>query len=132
MADFLSCLARKKSFLKSNTFTNLIKTNTYFKGAGSCTDLFLTNRKYSFQYTRSYETGLIDQHHMIYTMLKTTFINTEPKLLKYRCYKNFSLDIFKENLTENLINDCNSYDDFDNILSCQLETCHTKEEVDSR
>ena len=36
---------------------------------------------------------------MIYTMLKTTFINTEP---------NFSLDIFKDDLTENLINDRNS------------------------
>ena len=65
----------------------------------STTDLVLANRIYSFQYTRSYETGLSDHHHMIYTMLKTTFINTEP---------NFSLDIFKDDLTENLINDRNS------------------------
>ena len=71
-----------KSFLNSNSFTNLIKTNTYFKGAGSCIDLILTNRKYSFQYTRSYQTGLNDHHHMIYAMLKPTFINNEPKLLK--------------------------------------------------
>ena len=54
-------------------------------------------------------------------MLKTTFINNEPKLLKYRCCKNFSLDIFKDDLTENLINNCNSYDDFDHIFSCQLD-----------
>ena len=65
----------------------------------STIDLVLANRIYSFQYTRSYETGLSDHHHMIYTMLKTTFINTEP---------NFSLDIFKDDLTENLINDRNS------------------------
>ena len=65
----------------------------------STIDLVLANRIYSFQYTRSYETGLSDHHHMIYTMLKTTLINTEP---------NFSLDIFKDDLTENLINDRNS------------------------
>ena len=61
---------------------------------------------------------LSDHHHHMNT--KTTFINTEPKLLKYRCYNNFSLDIFKDDLTETLINDCNSYD-FDHIFSCQLD-----------
>ena len=30
-----------KSYLKSNSFTNLIKTNTCFKGAGSLIDLIL-------------------------------------------------------------------------------------------
>ena len=45
----------------------------------------------------------------------------EPKLLKYRCYKKFSLDIFKDYLTGNLTNDCNSYDDFDHIFSCQFD-----------
>ena len=29
-------------FLDSNSFTNLIKTNTCFKGKGSCIDLILT------------------------------------------------------------------------------------------
>ena len=58
---------------------------------------------------------------MIYTMLKTTFINTEPKLMKYRCYKTFSLDIFQDDLTGKLMNECNSYDDFDHIFSCQLD-----------
>ena len=32
--------------------------NKYFKGTGSCIDLILTNRKYSFKHTESYETGL--------------------------------------------------------------------------
>lgn len=76
-----------KSFLISNSFTNLIKTYTCFKGAGSCIDLVRTNGKYSFQYTRSDEPGLGDQHQAkpFCTMLKTTFVSTEPKLLKYRC-----------------------------------------------
>ena len=55
---------------------------------------------------------------MIYTILKTTFIVIESKLL-YRNYKNLSLDsisIKKKNLTENFISNCNSCDDFDHIL----------------
>ena len=64
-----------KSFLDSNNLTNLIKTYTYFNGKGSSIYLILTNRKYSFKYTSSYETGLSDHHHMIYTMLKSSFIN---------------------------------------------------------
>ena len=109
------------SFLNSTSFINLIKTNISFKGAGSCKNLILTNRKYFFQYTRSYETGLSDHHDMICTMLKTTFINIEPKLLKYHCYKNFLLDIFKDDLTEQLIKDCYSYDDFDHIFLRPLD-----------
>ena len=54
-------------------------------------------------------------------MLKTTFVNTEPKLLKYRCNKNFSVDIFKDDLPENLINNGNSYDDCNHLFSCQLD-----------
>ena len=34
-------------FLDSNSLTNLIKTNTCFKGKGSCIDLILTKRKFS-------------------------------------------------------------------------------------
>ena len=52
------------NFLDSNNLTNLIKTNTCFKGKGSSIDLILTNRKYSLKST-SYETGLSDHHHMI-------------------------------------------------------------------
>ena len=76
-----------KSFLDSNNLTNLIKNNTCFKGKGSSIDLILTNRKYSFKYTSSYEMGLSDHHHMIYTMLKSSLINIEPKRLNYRNYK---------------------------------------------
>ena len=93
-----------KSVLNSISFTNLTKTNNGFKGARSCICLILTNRKYSFQCTSLNAMGLSDHCHMVYMMLKTKFINTEPKLIKYHCYKNFSLDIFKDDLTVNLIN----------------------------
>ena len=38
-------------FLDNNSLTNLIKTSTCFKGKGSCIDLILTNRKFSFKFT---------------------------------------------------------------------------------
>ena len=75
-------------FLDSNSLSNLIKTNTCFKAKGSGIDLILTNRKFSFKFTSTYETGISDHHHMIYTMLKSCFQNIEPKLLS------LSLDLF--------------------------------------
>ena len=73
-----------KGFVDSNSLTNLVKTSTCFKRKGSSIDLILTNRKYSFKYTPSYETGHSDHHHMIYIMLRSSFINIEPKLLNQR------------------------------------------------
>ena len=55
--------------------SNLIKSNTCFKGIGSCINLILTNRKYCIKYTSTFETGRSDHHHLIYLMLKTTFKN---------------------------------------------------------
>ena len=88
------------NFLDSNNLRNLIKTNTCFKGKRSSIDLILTNRKYSLKNTSSYETGLSDHHHMIYTMLKSSFVNIESKQLNYRDFKNFSFESFKKDLRE--------------------------------
>ena len=110
-----------KSFLDSKNLTNLIKTNTCFKGKGSSIDLILTNKKYSFKYTSSYETGLSDHHHMIYTMLKSSFINIEPKLLNYRDYKNFNFGNFKEDLSEALLISRNLYDEFESAFITALD-----------
>ena len=97
------------NFLDSNNLRNLIKTNTCFKGKRSSIDLILTNRKYSFKNTSSYETGLSDYHHMIYTMLKSFFVNIQPKQLNYSDFKNFSFEVFKEDLSEVLTECTNSY-----------------------
>ena len=110
-----------KSFLDSNNLTNLIKTNTCFKGKGSSIDLILTNRKYSFKYTSSYETGLSDHHHMIYAMLKSSFINIDPKLLNYRDYKNFNFGNFKEDLSEALLICRKSYDETESAFITPLD-----------
>ena len=65
------------NLMDSQNFTDLIKNNTCFKGVGSCIDLILTNRKYCFKNTSSYETGISDHHHLIFSIMKTTFASEE-------------------------------------------------------
>ena len=55
--------------LESNGLHNLIKGHTCFKGKGSLIDLILTNRKFSFTNTQSFETGLSDHHYMVSKLL---------------------------------------------------------------
>ena len=67
---------------------NLIKNPTCLKSSkGRCIDLVLTNRKHSFMHSKSFETGFSDHHHMIYTILKSTFDKVGPKKITYRDYK---------------------------------------------
>ena len=87
-----------KNVMNSNALCNLIKVNACFKGKGTCIDLILTNLKYSFKNTNTFETGLSDHHHMIYTMLKSIFEKAEHIKVKYKDYKNFSFDRFKADL----------------------------------
>ena len=56
----------------------------------------LTNRKYSFKNTCSFESGLSDHHYLIYSAVKRTFKSEEPKKLVYRDYSNFSYKCFKD------------------------------------
>ena len=42
--------------------------------------------------TNSFETGLSDHHHMIYTILKTKFEKFEPKKSIYRNIKQYDSD----------------------------------------
>ena len=122
MGDFNLELLDKRLgyFLNSNNLVNLVKTNTCFKGNGSCTDLILTNRKYSFKNITSYETVLNDHHHMILTMLNTTFQQKEPKFLIYKEYENFIFENFKNALQEDLQSYKDTYDAFDNNFNSCL------------
>ena len=62
---------------------------------GSCIDLILSNRKYCFKNTSSYETGISDHHRLIFSIMKTAFASEEPKKFVYRDYKTFSHENFK-------------------------------------
>ena len=72
-----------ETFMETHNYFNLIKNNTCFKGPGPCIELILTNRKCCFQGTSSFETGLSDQHHLIYSIFKSTFEKEEPKQVIY-------------------------------------------------
>ena len=72
------------NFIDSQHFTNLVKNNTCFQEVGSCIDLILTNRRYCYKNTSSYETGISDHHHLIFSIMKTTFESKEPKKFVYR------------------------------------------------
>ena len=109
-----------KHFLDSNGLYNLIKGHTCFKGKGSLIDLILTNREFSFKNTQSFETGLSDHHHMVYTMLKTTFQKSEPKQLIYRDFKNFYFESFKNYLLEKMITCDRSFDEFNRKFTVVL------------
>ena len=98
----------------------MIKSNTCFKGKGSCIDQILANRKYSFKHSNSVETGISDHHHWIYTMLKITFSNTEPKLVHYRKYKTANFESFKVSLGNALESCSGNYDDFNQIFPLTL------------
>ena len=86
-------------------YLNLIKSNTCFKEMSSCIDLVLTNKNYCFKHTATFETGLSDHHHLIYSMLKTTFKKEESKKFIFRDYKNFDNTNFQMDL-ESKLNNC--------------------------
>ena len=102
---------------------SMIKTPTCFKSpSGRCIDLFLTNRKHSFQNSQSFETGFSDHHHMIYTVLKTTFVKVPPKVVKYRNYKHFSDQDFRADLANGLYTTKpKTYDEFEEIVRAKLD-----------
>ena len=110
-----------KDFIKVNGLINLIKGNTCFKGQGSCIDLILTNRRFSFKHSNSYETGASDHHHLIYSMLKYNISNSKLKLVNYRDYKNFFFDNFKtslNNVLQHYSTDCKHFEDiFTSVLN---------------
>ena len=57
--------------------------------------MILTNQKFCFKNSSTFETGLSDHHHLIYSILKTTFKKEDSKRLVYRECKNFNNEYFK-------------------------------------
>ena len=93
--------------------SNLIKEPTCYKNPLNPTsiDVILTNRVNSFQNSIGIETGLSDHHKMVATVLKVYVKKLEPITVKYRCYKNFCMNDFTENLKQ-------KFEKFGQIMSC--------------
>ena len=102
------------NFMDSQNFTNLIENNTCFEGVGSCIDLILTNRKYCFKNILSYETGVSDHHHLIFSIMKTRFASEKKsKKFVYRDYKTFSHENFKNDLLSKTVDENVDYSKFE-------------------
>ena len=99
-----TCLNTKlSSFMTTQSLKSLITTPTCFKSDdGRCIDLILTNRPSFFQKSNTFETGVSDHHHLIYTMLKSRYIREPPKMVRYRNYRNFSSTKFETDLVSAL------------------------------
>ena len=104
------------SFMQSLNLFNIIKSNTCFKGHGTCIDLIHTNRKCYFKHSSTLETGLSDHHHLIYSMLKTTFKKDKPKLFKYLDYKKFDSTAFHTDLQNKLDEGPKVYQNFEDTF----------------
>ena len=110
------------AFMEHYNYYNLIKNNTCFKGDGSCIDLILTDRRYFFKNTSSFETGISDNHHLIYSMLKTTFEKEETKKVTYRNYKQFQVENFEKDLISSLRNCNGEYENYEQNFIKVLNT----------
>ena len=110
------------AFMEHYNYYNLIKNNTCFIGDGSCIDLILTNRKYCFKNTSSFETGICDHHHLINSMLKTTFEKEESKKVTYRNYKQFQWETLEKDLTSSLRNCKEEYENYEQNFIKVLKT----------
>ena len=113
LGDFNMDPSQLSAFMEQYNYYNLIKNSTCFKGDGSCINLILTNRKYCFRNTSSFETGISDYHHLIYLMLKTTFEKEESKKVTYRNYKEFQWENFEKDLTSSLRNCNGEYENYE-------------------
>ena len=110
-----------KDFCDIYDLENLIKEPTCFKNAlnPSVIDLILTNRLKCFQNSFCLETGLSDFHKMAVTVLKVHFKKLRPNKIKYRSYKHFDINAFKDELKTDLETNIQSninYDVFKEIF----------------
>ena len=86
-------------FLDMQSLSTLCSSPTCFKSKlGRCIDLVLTNKKGCFKLSSTFETGVSDFHHLIFTVLKTKISCLPPKRVDFRSYKHFSIDNFRNNL----------------------------------
>ena len=87
------------TFLNEYNLINLIKNNTCFKGEGSCVNLILTNRKYSFKNSRpkrpsSFDLSNIEDNVLIKRFIwKHSVLNSKLKSQENNEHKTFGKNV---------------------------------------
>ena len=94
------------NFCDLNGLRNLINVPTCYKNFDNPTsiDLILINHPSYFQRSTVFETGLSDFHLLTITEFKTSFQKREPKIIKYRHYKNFDNNKFRSEILKRNFN----------------------------
>ena len=72
--------------------------------------------------SQSFETGFSDFHHMIYTVVITTYNRIPPTTIKYRSYKKFSESEFLGDVATTLpaVNP-GTYNEFEDVIKLALD-----------
>ena len=107
-----------QEFCESYFLENMVKKPTCFKNPAkpTCIDLIITNKPGMFQNAKTYETGLSDFHKLVVSTMKLSYKKRPPRMIKYRDYKNFSNEHFKNSLHEKLTNTRLDYNGFEEIV----------------
>ena len=102
-----------EQFCASCNLKSLIKEPTCFKSVDnpSCIDLILIDHPKCFQNSGVYETGISDFHKLTLLFLRH-FQKAKPRIIKYRDYKHFDNNDFRDELIREL--------SFNNIQSDDL------------
>jgi len=89
-----------QEFCETYDLKALIKEPTCYKNINNPTtiDHILTNRPKSFCNSKTVETSLSDFHKLTITVLKSYFRKNDPKIIKYRNYKHYSNEAFREEI----------------------------------
>ena len=96
-----------KTFMEDNDLKSLIKDYTCYKNPNNprCIDLILTNQKFKFKNSCTFDCGLSDFHRFIVTSFRFKYSPGAPKQVFYRTYKNFDNKTFRNELKEAIKDD---------------------------
>ena len=127
MGDFNSESTEKElvDFCETYNLCDIVKKPTCYKNPINprSIDLFLTNMSKNYHHSNTVETGISVHHKMMFTVMKSFFKKAAPHIIKYRDYKRFDVQLFRNELGENLTEISESeidYDLFENIFLEQI------------
>ena len=108
-----------QGFCESYSLENMVKKATCFINPAkpTCIGLIIINKTGMFRNAKTYETGLWDFHKLVVSIMKLSYKKRPPPVIKYRDYKNFSNEHFKNTSSENLANNTElDYNSFEEIV----------------
>ena len=91
------------ALIQAYDLNNLINKPTCFQShTPTCIDLILTNEKDLSKFSNTFETGILDHHKLVSTILKSGNFKGTPKIKIYSSYKTFEPENFNRILKDKL------------------------------